>query len=162
MLPRSMVGLYGVTSKHANQPGMPRLQEDCARGIVCRGNAYFVHASRTRPSFLQTQTRNVQTTQQKRNVTGTVNNKFPSASMGLRTLMAIPHEASTVSKAALVVLCLQMDASAGGWLGETGSEAVIVAGYMTHVPHKRYMRRGYTVISFVSGLLPMRQTVVGE
>jgi hypothetical protein len=48
------------------------------------------------------------------------------------------QEASKVSKTALVVLCLQMEASSGVWSCGTGSDVVIVAYYMTTKCDKRY------------------------
>jgi hypothetical protein len=100
---------------------------------------YFIHASTMRPSFLHTQTRNAQTTHQHRKVTGTVNKICPRASIGLWTFIAITQEASKVRATALVVLCLQMDTSAGAWFCGTGSDVVIVAVNMTHNTRKRYM-----------------------
>ena len=51
--------------------------------VVSLEVVYFVHAPNMRPSFLHAQTRNAQATHQNRKVTGTVNNIFNKASIGL-------------------------------------------------------------------------------
>ena len=108
-----------------------RRPDGCKCRVIRLEVVYFVHASTMRPSFLHTQTRNAQATHQNRKVTGTVNNIFNKASIGLRTFIAITQEASKVRTTALVVLSLQMDTSAGVWVCGTGSDVVIVAYYMT-------------------------------